>query len=93
MISTRMQAGERLYHRQAGGGGHGYPLLRSPAAVARDVRNDKVSLEAARRQYGVVLDERTLEVDEEATRRLRQEMQGKLTNPLAGVLKTPAPSH
>ncbi|MBI1918785.1 MAG: hydantoinase B/oxoprolinase family protein [Planctomycetes bacterium] len=76
MISTRMQAGERLYHRQAGGGGHGDPLLRSPAAVARDVRNDKVSLESARQQYGVVLDQRTLEVDEEATRRLRLEMQG-----------------
>src|SRR5437588_1132835 len=28
MISTRMQAGERLYHRQPGGGGHGDPLLR-----------------------------------------------------------------
>ena len=73
MISTRMRAGERIYHRQAGGGGHGDPLLRSPAAVARDVRDDKVSLEAARRQYGVVLDERTLEVDEEATRLRRDE--------------------
>jgi N-methylhydantoinase B len=74
MISTTIKAGERIYHRQAGGGGHGEPLQRSPAAVARDVRNDKVSLAAAGEQYGVVLDERTLEVDEEATRRLRQRM-------------------
>jgi N-methylhydantoinase B len=74
MISTSMRAGERLYHRQAGGGGFGDPLLRDPEAVARDVRNDKVSLEAARKQYGVALDEETLEVDQEATAKLRSRM-------------------
>jgi N-methylhydantoinase B len=76
MISTRMTAGQRLYHRQAGGGGHGDPLRRDPAAVAHDARNDKVSAEAARQQYGVVLDGQTFAVDEEATRRLRQQLAG-----------------
>jgi N-methylhydantoinase B/oxoprolinase/acetone carboxylase alpha subunit len=39
--------------------------------VARDVKNGKVSLEAAREAYGVVLDETTLTVDEAATTALR----------------------
>ncbi len=74
MISTRISAGEKLYHRQAGGGGWGDPLLRSPEAVRRDVKNDKVSVQAARERYGVVLDERTLEVKEEATAAQRKKM-------------------
>jgi N-methylhydantoinase B len=39
-----------------GGGGYGDPLLRDPAAVAADVAARKVSLQAAREVYGVVLD-------------------------------------
>ena len=73
MISTRIAAGQRLYHRQAGGGGWGDPLERDPEAVARDVKNDKVSLEQARERYGVVLDEDTLEIDLEATAALRRQ--------------------
>lgn len=72
MISTRMSAGETIYHKQPGGGGHGHPLERLPAAVAWDVKNDKVSIEAAREHYGVVLDPRTLEVDEARTAVLRK---------------------
>ena len=55
MISTRIGAGERVHHRQAGGGGWGDPLGRDPRAVVDDVRNGKVSAEAARREHGVVL--------------------------------------
>jgi N-methylhydantoinase B len=44
------------------GGGWGDPLERDPAAVADDVRNGFVSLAAAERIYGVVLDPGTLEV-------------------------------
>ena len=71
MISTSMEADERIYHRQAGGGGWGDPLLRPPVDVARDVKNGKVSLKAARESYGVVLDETTLGVDETGTTALR----------------------
>ena len=74
MISTRMAEGEYLHHRQAGGGGWGDPLLRAPEEVARDVRDDKVSLSAARDDYGVVLDEVTLEPDLEASASLREQM-------------------
>src|SRR5262249_50832610 len=42
----KRRAGERLSPRRAGGGAHGPPRGRSRAAVTRDVKNDKVSLEA-----------------------------------------------
>jgi N-methylhydantoinase B/oxoprolinase/acetone carboxylase alpha subunit len=71
MISTIMSAGERIYHHMAGGGGWGDPHDRPADEVASDVRDDKVSLGAARELYGVVLDERTLAVDEAATAELR----------------------
>jgi N-methylhydantoinase B len=72
MISTQLKLGESIYHRMAGGGGYGDPLTRDPAAVARDVKNEKVSIEAAREQYGVVLNEGTREVEAEATESLRR---------------------
>jgi N-methylhydantoinase B len=74
MISTSMVAGERIYHCQPGGGGFGDPFQRAPEAVAQDVRNEKVSLAAAREQYGVVLEAETLAVDTAATEALRGRM-------------------
>ena len=47
------------------------PRELDPAAVARDVGNGRVSLQAAREAYGVVLNGETLEVDEAATTGLR----------------------
>src|ERR1700722_14037157 len=44
MISASMRAGDRLYRRQAGGGGHGDPYLRDPEAVSRDVRRARHDL-------------------------------------------------
>ena len=72
MISTAIVEGERIYHRQAGGGGWGDPLERDPEAVARDVRNGKVSIEAAREAYGVALNPKTLELDSRTAEDLRQ---------------------
>jgi N-methylhydantoinase B len=77
MISTSMKAGERIYHKQPGAGGWGNPLDRPPLVVANDVRNGKVSLAAAQEAYGVVLDSKTLAVDEAATAALRQQRQGQ----------------
>ena len=76
MISTSIKAGERIYHRQAGGGGWGDPRARDPEAVARDVKNGKVSVEKAREDYGVVLDEETLAVDKEGTADVRKQRSG-----------------
>lgn len=60
-----------------GGGGWGDPLTRDPQAVLRDVRNEYVSIDAAARQYGVVVvgdpqrDPEGLRLDETATAALR----------------------
>jgi N-methylhydantoinase B len=58
-------------HEIAGPGGWGDPLERDPARVARDARNELVSIEAARREYGVVVEPGSFTVDESATRELR----------------------
>jgi N-methylhydantoinase B len=50
-----VQAGEVIRIRTTGGGGWGDPLQRVPAAVARDVRWGKVSVDRARADYGVVV--------------------------------------
>ena len=55
MFSTTIEAGDVYAHRMAGGGGWGDPLERDPAAVADDVANEKVGVEAARERYGVVV--------------------------------------
>jgi 5-oxoprolinase (ATP-hydrolysing)/N-methylhydantoinase A len=55
MFSTVLDEGDVYHHRMAGGGGWGDPLERDPAAVARDVRNGKVTADAALEAYGVVL--------------------------------------
>jgi N-methylhydantoinase B len=63
--------GERVIMEIPGGGGSGNPYRRDPTRVARDVANGLVSVEAARRDYGVVLDPSTYQVDAAATTRLR----------------------
>jgi N-methylhydantoinase B len=55
----------------AGGGGFGDPLERDPRKVLEDVLEGYVSLRGARDDYGVVVDPETMELDEEATGRLR----------------------
>jgi N-methylhydantoinase B len=57
----------------AGGGGWGDPLERDPERVAADVREGYVSAEAARAEYGVVLDPRG-RVDRGETAALRDRL-------------------
>lgn len=52
-----LHSGDVLYLNCQGGGGYGDPLLREPRAVATDVANGIVSVEAASTVYGVVLDD------------------------------------
>ena len=51
-LETVLFKGDRLVVETAGGGGYGDPSKRNREAVERDVRNGKVSSEAARRIYG-----------------------------------------
>jgi N-methylhydantoinase B len=60
--------------RVASGGGYGDPLERDPVLVRNDVENSIVSRDAARRIYGVVINNNGLQVEFEATRRLRAQM-------------------
>ena len=69
-VRTPMAHGDVWYHSWQAGGGYGDPLLREPAAVARDVARGAVSLSAASTIYGVGLTGRG-EVDADATRALR----------------------
>ena len=56
-----LPSGSVVELRTGGGGGFGNPLERDPGRVQNDVRDGYVSLEAAERDYGVVLDPETLE--------------------------------
>jgi N-methylhydantoinase B len=61
-------------------GGWGNPLDRDVEAVKGDVRDEYVSIEGAKRDYGVVIkgdphwDPENLEVDMEATKKLREKL-------------------
>jgi N-methylhydantoinase B len=59
-----LTAGSVVELRTGGGGGFGDPLEREPSRVARDVRDGFVTIDAAERDYGVVLDPETLDVVE-----------------------------
>ena len=51
-FSVRLAGGERLSVQIGGGGGYGDPAEREPARVEADVRSERVSPEAAARDYG-----------------------------------------
>ena len=63
----------RMIADTPGGGGWGDAFEREPDAVLRDVMDDVVSVEGARRDYGVVIGNDGRSVDVEATVRLRAE--------------------
>ncbi|MBW2122372.1 MAG: hydantoinase B/oxoprolinase family protein [Deltaproteobacteria bacterium] len=63
-----------IYYQEAGGGGgYGPPYERPVEKVQEEVRNDIISPEKAREDYGVVIDPETFEVDMEATRKIRRD--------------------
>ena len=71
-FATVLTRGDVIQHDQPGGGGFGDPFTRDPARVAADVRDEKITIEFARREHGVVIDPSTLEVDGEGTARARR---------------------
>lgn len=80
--STRLQKGTALEIKpggeiellSGGGGGRGYPEERDPQKVLEDVRQGYVTIEGARRDYGVAVLPATLALDEAETRALREKM-------------------
>ena len=66
-----IKAGSRISVRTGGGGGHGNPFERDLELVRLDVVRGYVSREAAQRDYGVVLQPGTLDINVEETQQLR----------------------
>lgn len=57
----------------SGAGGYGDPLTRDPATVLRDVIEGYVTRAGAEQDYGVIVSENPLQVDDELTEKLRRE--------------------
>ena len=66
-----LEKGCRVTAVAGGGGGYGNPRERNIEDVRQDVINGYVSIEQARQDYGVVIDPKSLEVDNKATEELR----------------------
>ena len=71
-LTMTFRQGDVFRHELAGGGGWGDPLERNPEHVLADVRNEYVSVDGARRDYGVVIDDSAWSVDVAATEKLRK---------------------
>jgi N-methylhydantoinase B len=70
-ILRGLSQGTIFAQKAGGGGGYGDPMLRPADVVLADVRNGLVSIEAARRDYGVAIDGASWTVDLAETGRLR----------------------
>ncbi|HET9652187.1 MAG TPA: hydantoinase B/oxoprolinase family protein, partial [Usitatibacter sp.] len=73
--------GDRVWIHSAGAGGYGDPLDREPQRVLDDVLDGYVSVEAAQRDYGVVVTQDGEAVDEAATQQLRAKLRGGAPKP------------
>ncbi len=73
-LTMTIRKGDVFRHVLAGGGGWGDPLERDSAAVLRDVRNEFLSAERARADYGVIVDTKAWRVDIPATEKLRADI-------------------
>ncbi|MBI4318663.1 MAG: hydantoinase B/oxoprolinase family protein [Chloroflexi bacterium] len=63
----QMEPGDEFFFQAAGGGGYGDPFERDVEMVRKDVLNGYVSIDVARRGYGVVIDAPSGEVNVAAT--------------------------
>ena len=70
-LIRRLERGDVFSAEMAASGGYGDPFLRDAAAVREDMLEEKISRARAQEKYGVVIDARTLTVDEAATVKLR----------------------
>jgi N-methylhydantoinase B len=73
----------------AGGGGRGPAYERPAEKVLDDVRKGYVTVEGAKRDYGVVIEEAGPEINEDATKRLRAEMKAAAPEPVTRNILLP----
>lgn len=69
-----LETGQTVTLKLPGGGGFNSPTLREPERVLEDVIQGYVSVESAQADYGVIIDTKTMTIDEEATVQRREEM-------------------
>ena len=74
VLTAHLQEGEAFRLRSGGGGGYGNPLDRPARLVVEDVRQGYVSLESASQNYGVIIDEETLDLHVDATEKRRNQI-------------------
>lgn len=77
VAAVKLKKGDMVSLRSGGGGGWGDPLERDPELVRMDVKNEYITLETAREIYGVVLDPKTLNINWEETKKLREQLKKK----------------
>ncbi|MBV0888324.1 hydantoinase B/oxoprolinase family protein [Komagataeibacter oboediens] len=70
-----LNTGDVFHHTMAGGGGYGLPHERAPQMVLDDVLDEKISIQTAARDYGVVITPDHV-IDENATRSQRLILSG-----------------
>lgn len=68
----RLNEGDELHIVVSGGGGYGDPLERKSELVLRDVLDGSLSLKAAADDYGVIIDEESMTINQEETAELRE---------------------
>ncbi|MGE0735347.1 MAG: hydantoinase B/oxoprolinase family protein [Alphaproteobacteria bacterium] len=71
-IVRNIPNGASFVEKAGGGGGYGDPFTRPVELVLEDARNELISLKAAREDYGVAIDPRTMALDRLATDKLRK---------------------
>ncbi|MBI2873674.1 MAG: hydantoinase B/oxoprolinase family protein [Firmicutes bacterium] len=77
---TEFRRGDTFRCMSPGGGGHGDPLEREPERVLEDVLDEYISLESAKRLYGVIIDLPNRVVDQKATATLREQVRKERLN-------------
>lgn len=68
-----LKEGELYMISQGAGGGYGDCLERDTALIRKDIEEELLSIETAARIFKVVVDPRTRQIDEEATRKARSD--------------------
>jgi len=69
-VTLTIRKGDLFRHIVAGAGGFGDPFDREPERLLADVQSGKITIGHARCEYGVAIDEGTMELDLEATHRV-----------------------
>jgi N-methylhydantoinase B len=64
--------GTMLFQQAGGGGGYGDPFLRSAEKVRDEIRNGIISMEKAKKDYGVFVNPDTFEIDYDMTDKQRR---------------------